>query len=362
MGFVIDASAEQPVSILDANNNQVSVTTPVRVYRREDLGETWVRVRILTSALAGTQWWVLRNKLKADGDPYVKTPEELANLNRAMSLEEFRDTNNVVRPVPFQNPAERCSERAELMALRLEGSGYKVKKIILIDHAFLRPYTIFGTDPPTLTDRAQVKWEYHIAPLVYADDAQPFVLDPSLLDGPATVAQWVTRMTAAQVEEMSFKVMVERLKTDGRWPKTPGDKPWLVTAEARVAGPPDLTDLDDVPGTDWDGIAFFLQGTADLVPVRRAAATLNILLDHWRAAVNADGAKRLAADPYPAYQTDLTRASTEFGQLELWAQERLIIEYPNLLDIVVGAFVGSGIEADIDDLFEIIGFDLTIIG
>jgi hypothetical protein len=368
VGYVIDASAQRPVDIYHpgtvANpvNTWERVTAPVWVYRPQDAGDALVRVRILTGALAGEVRWVPRDGLRPDGNRYVGDQGQLDILARAMSLEQFTGTDGILRPVPFQNPAEMCSERAELMALRLEYSGYVVDKFLLIDESVLRPYTIYGNDPPDLSDRASVRWWFHIAPVVYlGDDTQPYVFDPSLLDGAGTPQQWVARMTTANVDAMTYQTMVDRLRVDPRWPATPNDRPWLVIASARVAGPPELDDLDYPPETDEDGIAHFLQQASDSVPVRRAAAVLNVLLSHWRHAVNADHSKRDVPDPYPDYPNDLAAARDEFRRLMLWTRDRLLTDYPNLLVDVLGTFTGSGVETDIRNLFGLINIDLRTV-
>ncbi|HEY2672072.1 MAG TPA: protein-glutamine glutaminase family protein [Rugosimonospora sp.] len=369
MGYVIDASAQRPVDIYDpgtvANpvNNWLTVTAPAWVYRPQDTGEALVRVRILSGDRAGQVWWVPRDRLNADGNPYVGDSAQLDILARAMSLEQFTDTDGILRPVPFQNPAEMCSERAELMALRLEHSGYRVAKVLLIDKSVLRPYTIYGNDPPQLSDRASVGWWFHIAPIVYlGDDQHPFVFDPSLLDGAGTPQQWVARMTTANVDAMSYQTMVQRLRVDPRWPASPNDPLWLVIAPARVAGPPKLDDLDYAPETDEDSIAYFLQQAWESVPVRRAAAVLNVLLGHWRQAVNADHSRSEAPDPYPDYPKDLAAARDEFGRILPWTRDRLLIDYPNLLGAVGGTFTGSGVATDIRNLFALINIDLGTVG
>ncbi|GIH15130.1 protein-glutamine glutaminase family protein [Rugosimonospora africana] len=368
MGYVIDASVQQPVDIYNpgtvANpvNTWVTVTEPVWVYRPQDPGTALVPVRILTGAMAGQVWWVPRNRLRADGNRYIGSPNQLTILAGAMSLEQFTAKDGILRPVPFQNPAEMCSERAELMALRLEYSGYLVNKIMLIDRSVLRPYTIYGNDPPDLSDRASVRWWYHIAPLVYlGNDSNPYVFDPSLLDGAGTARQWVAKMTTANVTVMTYEAMVQRLRQNPRWPASPNDNPWLVVAPPRTAGPPDLEDLEDVPATDEEMIAVCLKQATDSVPVRRAAAVLNVLLDHWRRAVYADGSKRDVPDPYPDYQKDLGGARDEFARLMPWTRDRLLADYPNLLVDVWGTFTGSGVEADIHDLFGRIGIDLRTV-
>ena len=364
MGYVIDASEQNPVTILDPGRvdepaKKATVTEPVRVYRPRDSAQALVQVRILTGALAGTEWYVPKDRVRADGNRYVTTQEELDNLARAMRLERFVDTNRIVRPIPFQNPSEECWARAHQMARLLAVSGYRVGKYLLIDKGVLRPYTIYGNDPKDLTDRTAVRWWYHIAPVVFLDDdTHPYVLDPSLLDRAGTVDQWVARMTTAGVEPMTYSVMAQRLSANPRWPVSPGNQPWLVSAPARVVFPPELDALNEMLDAEGDSIAYALQLASDSVPLRRAVGALNILMHNWRLAVNADHSKRDAAVPYPLYSTDLNVARGQFGQLGSWERQRLLKDYPNLLVDVWGTFTGSGIQTDIDTLFALLHIDL----
>jgi hypothetical protein len=356
VGYLIDASEQNPVTIYqpaqDEPQRQASVTGRVRVYRPRDSVQGLVPVRILTGALAGTAWFVRRDNLIADGNRYVQTQEELDNLARSMSLERFRDSQNVVRPIPFANPAEECWARAHLMAVLLAAAGYRVSKILLIDDGVLRPHTIFGDDPVNLEERTAVRWWYHIAPVVFLGDVtHPYVLDPSLLTGAGTPDQWVARMTTAAVEPISYAVMQQRLANDPRWPESPGERPWLVSVPPTIAFPPLLEALDETPETDEVSVTEALTRAYESVPLRRAVAALNILMHNWRLAVRADGTRRDAAVPYPSYPTDLTQARAEFGGLRGWERRRLVKDYPNLMVDVWGTFVGSGIEADIGSLF-----------
>tara|TARA_R110000868_G_scaffold117599_4_gene312162 strand:- start:6080 stop:7648 length:1569 start_codon:yes stop_codon:yes gene_type:complete len=77
-----------------------------------------------------------------------------------------------------------CYARAHLMARRFEEQGIHVDKVWI--KGDLR------------VPEAGIQWNFHVAPIVYVEDAagnvQKMVIDPSLMDGPVPVAQWSAKM------------------------------------------------------------------------------------------------------------------------------------------------------------------------
>jgi hypothetical protein len=357
MSSVINASQQKPAVLFTSGTTtnrvvQTRVTERVRVYWARDSGRALVRVRILDGTQAGTIGFVRRNEVTYDRDEFVRTQVELANLAGAMRDEEFYDRRRVARPVPFQYPSDMCWARAHLMADLLRASGYKVEKVFLVyaNHG-LRVATVFGDDLADLSDSPAVTWWYHIAPIVFLDDtSQPYVIDPSVLDGPQKTGDWAAKMTAKPIDRMMYSEMVSKLMGNGRYPASPTDQPWLVYTDPAIAAPPRLSDVTTQVGKTPDEVTVALEFAADRMPQRLAVGALNTLSNNWNAAVDADATKRDAPDPYPGYKTDLQRARTRFGKLTPWDRRQVAKDYKLWLIDVWGTFTGSGVGGDIKKL------------
>jgi hypothetical protein len=87
--------------------------------------------------------------------------------------------------------ADGCYARAHLMARRFEEMGYHV------DKAWIK-----GDLEVNFEDGDSVEWNFHVAPVVYIpnDDGgtTPYVIDPSIMNEPVPMEQWMTRMTGEQ--------------------------------------------------------------------------------------------------------------------------------------------------------------------
>lgn len=84
-----------------------------------------------------------------------------------------------------------CYARAHLMARRFEEMGYHVDKI-----------WIKGDLKVDFKDGQNIEWNFHVAPVVHVPNADgsttPYVIDPSIMEEPVPMQQWMQRMTGDQ--------------------------------------------------------------------------------------------------------------------------------------------------------------------
>jgi hypothetical protein len=152
---------------------------------------------------------------------------------------------------------------------------------------------------------------------------------------------------------------VTRLLSNGRYPASPTDRPWLVYTDPAIAAPPRLSDVTTQVGKTPDEVTAALEFAADRTPQRLAIGALNTLSNNWQDAVEADAAKRDAPDPYPGYQTDLQRAQTRFGALTRRDRTQVRKDYKRWLIDVWGTFTGSGVAGDVKKLVDSLSSGLS---
>jgi hypothetical protein len=326
------------------------VSEPVRLYRPRDHGTALLDVVILSGALAGRRGRVRRDRVFDDKNGYVKTEQELTALAAAIAAEGFYD-NGILRPLPYQEGRKYCWARAHEMTQLLKASGYRVDKLLLIDDGFLIADSIFGDDLTPSHPSTAFYWTWHVAPVVYTDARQMSVIDPSLLPTAQPWEQWAGRMNVQSVLPMDYQTMVDQLEISARFPKSPKDSPWLVTAGDNVLQPPSLTNPTQVvdAAEEQPGIILDALGqAADVVPRRLAIGALNTLRNTWLATRRADGT------PYPDYPVDLGRATTSLQRLSATERDWVVRKYPNLRDAIRQTFAGTGVEGDIAALLTIL--------
>jgi Glutaminase len=341
------------------------VNEPVRLYRPRDAdAAARLDVVILSGALAGRRGQVLRDRVLADKDGYVRSEQELAALAAAMAAEGFLDQNNVFRPLPFQEGKKYCWARGHQMAQWLKSSGYQVGKLMLIDHAFMTVDSIYGEDLTTTHPSTAFYWSWHIAPVVYVGGATNIsVIDPSLPPAAQSWEQWAAKMNVHNAIFMDYPTMVDQLQQLGHFPVSPHDTPWAVLAGDDVLGPPDADDptlADDVAHTHAAVITNALGQAADAVPRRLAVGALNTLRNAWSAAVARDDTRRAQDKPYPDYPTDLDRAARSLQQLSMMDRAWVVRKYPNLLNAFRQTFAGTGVLDDIAGLFTILDIQVGV--
>jgi hypothetical protein len=131
---------------------------------------------------------VLQARTPARG-PTPAPPE--ASPNQTTTPAQVRAAFQAVAAQPdiaFRYPADGCYARCHLLVRQLEALGLAPSKLWAFSD---------GEDLYIRTrhhPRGYVRWSYHVAPAVRArlEDGrrQWLVLDPSLFDGPVSVAQW----------------------------------------------------------------------------------------------------------------------------------------------------------------------------
>ncbi len=128
-------------------------------------------------------------------DSFVFSRELLAqNTPMTIDLATARRLFNEARAmddIAWDYKADGCYARAHLMARRFEEQGIEVDKVWI--------------KGDLKVPEAEVNWNFHVAPIVYVEDAngnvQKMVIDPSLMDGPVSVDQWSEKMQKGVIGE-----------------------------------------------------------------------------------------------------------------------------------------------------------------
>jgi hypothetical protein len=117
---------------------------------------------------------------------------------RLQGLQFRNDRGNMV-PVPYHYPLDGCYGRAEMMAQALDRAGYDSEKAFVVSKRLpaLNVPSSYAADAPR-GSVPSIGWQYHIASVIDVTTASgavvKMVLDPSMFDGPVSVATWVGRM------------------------------------------------------------------------------------------------------------------------------------------------------------------------
>jgi len=128
-------------------------------------------------------------------DSYTFSRESLANsapktIDLATARRLFNEAE-AMEDIAWDYKADGCYARAHLMARRFEEQGIEVDKVWIKGEL----------NVPS----AGIQWNFHVAPIVYVEDAngnvQKMVIDPSLMDGPVSVDDWSATMQKGAIGE-----------------------------------------------------------------------------------------------------------------------------------------------------------------
>jgi len=104
----------------------------------------------------------------------------------AKKAQEIFDKARARKDIAWNYTFDGCYARAHLMARMFEEEG------IHVDKAWLRGSLQVPGESP------QMKWGYHVAPLVYVDDGkggvEEMIIDPSISDKPLSAKEWALKM------------------------------------------------------------------------------------------------------------------------------------------------------------------------
>ncbi len=134
--------------------------------------------------------------------------------------------------IPFDYPVDCCYSRAHLMCMHIEYKGFICEKQFVFDSEWvygnssqnmdLRPKTQAGqpmTFPNENGNEQQVKWSYHVAPIVTIlnneGDEKHLIIDPSIASQPVTVDEWKNIMGIPKDRNGNY-IGIEEIKTESR--------------------------------------------------------------------------------------------------------------------------------------------------
>jgi hypothetical protein len=122
-----------------------------------------------------------------------------------VARDEFRRLALRVDYIPFDYPFDCCTARAHEMCRILRRQGIRPEKVWNYGRNFDEEENTLVVITSSV---GRVAWYYHVAPVVNVrfsnGDTERMVLDPSMFDGPVTVARWKARQNdAGAVHEFS---------------------------------------------------------------------------------------------------------------------------------------------------------------
>jgi len=195
IGGMIDSC--EPSEIAPLANGLKAMRTDIANAEMVQLVE--VTDNILTSRLINPE--AIPENSCREGDPwyrddsYTFSRESLANsapktIDLATARRLFNEAE-AMEDIAWDYKADGCYARAHLMARRFEEQGIEVDKVWIKGEL----------NVPS----AGIQWNFHVAPIVYVEDAngnvQKMVIDPSLMDGPVSVDDWSATMQKGAIGE-----------------------------------------------------------------------------------------------------------------------------------------------------------------
>jgi glutaminase-like protein len=174
----------------------------------------------LVDEMSGTE---LQNALYLMGEEQDEirelSEEEAQRVFTALSGATFTDDTGAEAPIPFHYPVDGCYARAHLMAEMLTAAGISSEKVFAVSTypEGLNVASDYAEDMPQ-GQPGNVRWWYHVAPIVRVRDAQgtvqQMVLDPSTAQAPITIAQWTGQMSSGAFRQMTVPELQQHLQAN----------------------------------------------------------------------------------------------------------------------------------------------------
>ncbi|RWD29381.1 MAG: hypothetical protein EOS34_28055 [Mesorhizobium sp.] len=164
-------------------------------------------MRAVNAKISGLQISTEQNPVSSDATaiPLALTKGSKADPLSGAELETAYNICAGLDYIPFSYPGDCCAYRAWEMRRTLNDSGFECGKLFLYpgSNNSLKVSTANHPD-------GYVCWTYHVAPIVYVTSGagpEPYVIDPSLFERPATQQQWVDRQPSRKSggENRSFR-------------------------------------------------------------------------------------------------------------------------------------------------------------
>ncbi|MGK9169294.1 DUF4157 domain-containing protein [Inquilinus limosus] len=191
-------------------------------------GQQWVRVRVTVGPFLNRVGWIRRGQLESRPETEEVSPEQANEIFAALSQASILTTTGSAR-IPFHHAPDGCYARAHRMEELLTEMGYASEKVFALagrspllaptDYARNRDNTedagnAVRTGPPD-----QI-WAWHVAPIIKVRDPVrgliETVIDPSLADGPISLAQWEDRMGGSRTfTRLSLAQLQDAMREEG---------------------------------------------------------------------------------------------------------------------------------------------------
>jgi hypothetical protein len=111
--------------------------------------------------------------------------------------------------IEFNYPQGGCQHRAHIMSMLLDKKlnieHSKVWLFAPIDLEFEKKEMLFIDDKNNLTTDSNIKWNYHVAPIIINKNNDTLVIDPSLdRKKPLEISKWLKKIGNSQISKYTF--------------------------------------------------------------------------------------------------------------------------------------------------------------
>lgn len=207
--LAVDPAVDPPVSTaLLAENTRLSVTSDIEKPVVAN-GQKWVGVKILLGPDTGKVGWIRLDQIESRPETGELSPEQARQVFDVLSHSSMPvttpDGKSGTAPIPFGYPADGCYSRAFQMEEQLTAMGFASQKVFAVAGKRGIAVRSDNDDPamhphqPDAEPDSDVKWWYHVAPIVNVRDPErgvvETVIDPSMGPAPMTLEQWETLLT-----------------------------------------------------------------------------------------------------------------------------------------------------------------------
>jgi hypothetical protein len=151
-------------------------------------------------------YWALRQAKDACDRDFTDKPvgatkqacpvgSRAAPLSEAQAQRVFAELA-AMKHIPFDYPDDCCYSRAHEMCRIMQQQGVDCRKVWNYGHGLSSKEASLTVETPNHPS-GQVRWLYHVAPVVGVrgneGETKDMVLDPSMFDRPVDVQQWVDK-------------------------------------------------------------------------------------------------------------------------------------------------------------------------
>lgn len=150
-------------------------------------------------------------KYKCTWSNSLPETSNLDNLKKYddLKIQEIFNELSYNSNIEFNYPQGGCQHRAHIMSMLLENKlnieHSKVWLFAPIDLEFDKKETLFIEDKNQFTNDSNIKWNYHVAPILINSTNDTLVIDPSLdRKKPIKIQEWLNKIGNSEISKYTF--------------------------------------------------------------------------------------------------------------------------------------------------------------